>query len=150
MSYFNVSVHGIDHKGYYNVSGHGIDHKGYFICEKLFEIVRGRKLLRVFIFAKSEKFRAKTLKICIYLRKFVLPRYNKTVFLNHSVPKFSRAFVLQTLLITLRVAAPSLLQFMFCAMFLFTGFTFCGWVVLGAYHEKVKPVCFLRNSSISR
>jgi len=40
------------------------------------------------------------------------------------------------LLITLRSAAPNLLRFMCCAMFMFFGFTFCGWIVLGPYHKK--------------
>lgn len=40
------------------------------------------------------------------------------------------------LLITLRSAAPSLVRFMFCAMFMFFGFTFCGWISLGPYHKK--------------
>ena len=43
----------------------------------------------------------------------------------------------QILLITIRSAAPNLARFMFCAMFIFFGFTFCGWIVLGPYHKKV-------------
>nr|XP_047122321.1 mucolipin-3-like [Hydra vulgaris] len=40
------------------------------------------------------------------------------------------------LLIALRYAAPNLMRFMFCAMFIFTGFTLCGWIVMGPYHAK--------------
>ncbi|XP_065674286.1 mucolipin-3 isoform X3 [Hydra vulgaris] len=40
------------------------------------------------------------------------------------------------LLIALRYAAPSLIRFMFCAIFIFTGFTLCGWIVMAPYHLK--------------
>ncbi|XP_047122323.1 mucolipin-3 isoform X2 [Hydra vulgaris] len=40
------------------------------------------------------------------------------------------------LLIALRYAAPNLIRFTFCAVFIFTGFTLCGWIVMGPYHPK--------------
>jgi len=44
------------------------------------------------------------------------------------------------LMITLRVAAPNLLRFISCVIFIFLGFSFCGWVVLGPYHTKFRTM----------
>ena len=44
---------------------------------------------------------------------------------------------LQILLVTLKAAAPSVLRFSVCGSLLYFGYLFCGWIVLGPYHEKV-------------
>ncbi|XP_065069693.1 mucolipin-3-like [Rhopilema esculentum] len=44
------------------------------------------------------------------------------------------------LMITLRVATPNLLRFISCVIFIFIGFTFCGWIVLGPYHTKFRTM----------
>lgn len=41
------------------------------------------------------------------------------------------------LLITLRVAMPSVLRFILCGGVLYVAFMLCGWLVLGPYHSKV-------------
>ncbi len=49
------------------------------------------------------------------------------------------------LLITLRVALPSVMRFIVCAGILYVAFLLCGWLVLGPYHPKVSqhhPVAF--------
>ena len=45
-----------------------------------------------------------------------------------------------TLLITLKVAFPQVCRFLVCAAIIYFGFTFCGWVVFGPYHEKFKDI----------
>ena len=42
------------------------------------------------------------------------------------------------LLITLRVALPSVLRFIACGGVLYIAFLLCGWLVLGPYHAKVQ------------
>lgn len=42
------------------------------------------------------------------------------------------------LLVTLKAAAPSVLRFTVCGSLLYFGFLFCGWIVLGPYHEKFR------------
>lgn len=37
----------------------------------------------------------------------------------------------------MRVAFPKVLRFCCCAGMIYLGYTFCGWIVLGPYHEKV-------------
>ncbi|RDD46242.1 Mucolipin-3 [Trichoplax sp. H2] len=44
------------------------------------------------------------------------------------------------LLITLKAAFPSVLRFMFCTAFLYMGYAFCGWIILGPYHEKFRTL----------
>eukprot|EP00794_Sanderia_malayensis_P007716 gene7716-8555_t len=44
------------------------------------------------------------------------------------------------LMITLRVAAPNLLRFISCVIFIFLGFSFCGWIVLGPFHVKFRTL----------
>ena len=41
------------------------------------------------------------------------------------------------LLLTLRLAMPSVLRFIVCAGILYFAFLLCGWLVLGPYHPKV-------------
>jgi uncharacterized membrane protein YciS (DUF1049 family) len=59
--------------------------------------------------------------------------------LLHSVPSF-----LQVIILTLKKAAPNVVRYLLCAVLLYAGFTFCGWLILGPYHMKVcvKPFTF--------
>ena len=41
------------------------------------------------------------------------------------------------LLLTLRLAMPSVLRFIVCAGILYIAFLLCGWLVMGPYHPKV-------------
>ena len=41
------------------------------------------------------------------------------------------------LLLTIRVAMPSVVRFIICAGILYIAFLLCGWLVLGPYHPKV-------------
>ena len=45
------------------------------------------------------------------------------------------------LLITLRLALPSVMRFAVCAGILYISFLLCGWLVFGPYHPKVVCVC---------
>ena len=45
-----------------------------------------------------------------------------------------------TMLVTLKVAFPQVVRFLVCAGIIYFGFTFCGWVVFGPYHEKFKDI----------
>jgi len=40
------------------------------------------------------------------------------------------------LILTMKGAAPNMLRFLICAAFIYIGFTFAGWVILGPYHFK--------------
>jgi len=40
------------------------------------------------------------------------------------------------LILTMKGAAPNMLRFLICASFIYIGFTFAGWVILGPYHFK--------------
>ncbi|ESO94525.1 hypothetical protein LOTGIDRAFT_118439 [Lottia gigantea] len=42
------------------------------------------------------------------------------------------------LIVTLKTAFPNVLRFMVCALILYLGFMFCGWVILGPYHIKFR------------
>ena len=44
------------------------------------------------------------------------------------------------LLITLKVALPSILRFTCCVSFIYFGFTICGWIVFGPYHPKFSGI----------
>lgn len=41
------------------------------------------------------------------------------------------------LIVTLKKAFPSVLRFLLCALLIYSGFTFCGWLIFGPYHFKV-------------
>lgn len=41
------------------------------------------------------------------------------------------------LIVTLKKAFPSVLRFLLCALLIYAGFTFCGWLIFGPYHFKV-------------
>nr|MBE5724907.1 transient receptor potential cation channel, mucolipin ortholog [Cucujiformia] len=43
-------------------------------------------------------------------------------------------------ILTLQKAAPQVLRFLICAVLIYAGFTFCGWLVLGPYHLKFKSL----------
>ncbi|ODN02679.1 Mucolipin-3 [Orchesella cincta] len=40
------------------------------------------------------------------------------------------------LILTLKRATPQVLRFLICAILIYAGFTFCGWLILGPYHIK--------------
>ncbi|XP_062553149.1 mucolipin-3-like [Armigeres subalbatus] len=43
-------------------------------------------------------------------------------------------------ILTLKKAAPKILRFLLCALLIYAGFTFCGWLVLGPYHIKFRSL----------
>lgn len=44
------------------------------------------------------------------------------------------------LIVTLKKAFPSVLRFLLCAMLIYAGFTFCGWLIFGPYHFKFQTI----------
>ena len=46
-------------------------------------------------------------------------------------------FFFQLLILTLRAALPNVIRFCCCAAMIYLGYCFCGWIVLGPYHDKV-------------
>lgn len=46
----------------------------------------------------------------------------------------------QILILTLRAAFPNVIRFICCAGIIYLSYCFCGWIVLGPYHEKVRSV----------
>lgn len=46
--------------------------------------------------------------------------------------------IFQILLVTLKAASPSMVRFGVCVSLLFAGFMFCGWIVFGPFHPKVR------------
>nr|NVI71490.1 transient receptor potential cation channel, mucolipin ortholog [Cucujiformia] len=43
-------------------------------------------------------------------------------------------------ILTLEKAAPQVARFLLCALLIYAGFSFCGWLVLGPYHLKFKSL----------
>lgn len=43
-------------------------------------------------------------------------------------------------ILTLKRAAPKITRFLFCALLIYAGFTFCGWLILGPYHIKFRSL----------
>lgn len=43
-------------------------------------------------------------------------------------------------ILTLKRAAPKISRFLLCALLIYAGFTFCGWLVLGPYHFKFRSL----------
>lgn len=43
-------------------------------------------------------------------------------------------------ILTLKCAAPKILRFLMCAIMIYAGFMFCGWLVLGPYHIKFRSL----------
>ncbi|KAJ8376400.1 hypothetical protein SKAU_G00069800 [Synaphobranchus kaupii] len=44
------------------------------------------------------------------------------------------------LILTLRAAFPNVIRFCCCVAMIYLGYCFCGWVVLGPYHEKFRTI----------
>ncbi|XP_071443089.1 mucolipin-3-like isoform X2 [Hetaerina americana] len=44
------------------------------------------------------------------------------------------------LVLTLKKAAPKVARFLLCTLLLYSGYTFCGWLVLGPYHLKFRSL----------
>ena len=44
------------------------------------------------------------------------------------------------LILTMKNASPNMIRFLVCAFFLYVGFVFAGWVILGPYHFKFETV----------
>lgn len=44
------------------------------------------------------------------------------------------------LILTLRAAFPSVIRFCCCAAMIYLGYCFCGWIVLGPYHDKFRTL----------
>ncbi|XP_028283346.1 mucolipin-3 [Parambassis ranga] len=44
------------------------------------------------------------------------------------------------LILTLRAALPNVMRFCCCAAMIYFGYCFCGWIVLGPYHEKFRTL----------
>ncbi|KAK2868872.1 hypothetical protein Q7C36_000743 [Tachysurus vachellii] len=44
------------------------------------------------------------------------------------------------LILTMQAALPNVLRFCCCAGMIYLGYTFCGWIVLGPYHEKFEDL----------
>ncbi|XP_047446087.1 mucolipin-3 isoform X2 [Mugil cephalus] len=44
------------------------------------------------------------------------------------------------LILTLRAALPNVFRFCCCAAMIYLGYCFCGWIVLGPYHEKFRTL----------
>lgn len=44
------------------------------------------------------------------------------------------------LVLTLRAAFPNVIRFCSCASMIYLGYCFCGWIVLGPYHEKFRSL----------
>nr|MBE5724915.1 transient receptor potential cation channel, mucolipin ortholog [Cucujiformia] len=43
-------------------------------------------------------------------------------------------------ILTLEKAAPQVARFLLCAVLIYAGFTFCGWLILGPYHLKFRSL----------
>ncbi|XP_054279636.1 mucolipin-3-like isoform X1 [Macrosteles quadrilineatus] len=43
-------------------------------------------------------------------------------------------------ILTLKAAFPKVARFLLCAVLIYAGFTFCGWLVLGPYHMKFRSL----------
>ncbi|XP_017774094.1 PREDICTED: mucolipin-3-like [Nicrophorus vespilloides] len=43
-------------------------------------------------------------------------------------------------ILTLKKATPQIFRFLLCALLIYGGFTFCGWLILGPYHLKFKSL----------
>uniref|UniRef100_A0A8D0HLR0 Mucolipin TRP cation channel 2 n=1 Tax=Sphenodon punctatus TaxID=8508 RepID=A0A8D0HLR0_SPHPU len=44
------------------------------------------------------------------------------------------------LILTMQASLPKVLRFLCCAGMIYLGYTFCGWIVLGPYHEKFEDL----------
>lgn len=46
----------------------------------------------------------------------------------------------QVVILTLKRASPQMMRFLMCTLIIYGGFVFCGWLVLGPYHIKVRII----------
>ncbi|KAM9383865.1 mucolipin-2 [Pholidichthys leucotaenia] len=53
------------------------------------------------------------------------------------------------LILTMRAAFPKVLRFCCCAGMIYLGYTFCGWIVLGPYHEKFEGLSLVAECLFS-
>ncbi|CAA9998037.1 unnamed protein product [Nesidiocoris tenuis] len=44
------------------------------------------------------------------------------------------------IILTLKKAIPKVIRFLICALLIYAGFTFCGWLILGPYHIKFRTL----------
>lgn len=44
------------------------------------------------------------------------------------------------LILTVRKSMPNILRFLLCAVLIYSGFCFCGWIILGPYHLKFRTL----------
>uniref|UniRef100_A0A5F8HFA5 Mucolipin TRP cation channel 2 n=1 Tax=Monodelphis domestica TaxID=13616 RepID=A0A5F8HFA5_MONDO len=49
------------------------------------------------------------------------------------------------LILTMQASLPKVLRFCACAGMIYLGYTFCGWIVIGPYHEKVRYRKYQQN-----
>lgn len=54
----------------------------------------------------------------------------------------------QILILTLRAALPNVIRFICCAGIIYLGYCFCGWIVIGPYHEKVRRASRERKTAV--
>ncbi len=58
---------------------------------------------------------------------------------------------LQILILTLQAALPNVIRFSLCAVMIFLGYCFCGWIVLGPHHENVSNIKkYIQNYNIPK
>ncbi|XP_024233467.1 mucolipin-2 isoform X2 [Oncorhynchus tshawytscha] len=53
------------------------------------------------------------------------------------------------LILTMKTAFPKVIRFCCCAGMIYMGYTFCGWIVLGPYHEKFEGLSRVAESLFS-
>nr|XP_020466676.1 mucolipin-1-like isoform X2 [Monopterus albus] len=53
------------------------------------------------------------------------------------------------LIITLRIALPSVIRFCLCVAVIYLGYCFCGWIVLGPYHVKFRSLAMVSECLFS-
>ncbi|KAM6972586.1 mucolipin-1a [Aplochiton taeniatus] len=53
------------------------------------------------------------------------------------------------LIVTLRAAFPNVIRFCFCVAFIYLGYCFCGWIVLGPYHVKFRSLSMVSECLFS-
>uniref|UniRef100_UPI00398F16FA mucolipin-1a n=1 Tax=Pristiophorus japonicus TaxID=55135 RepID=UPI00398F16FA len=53
------------------------------------------------------------------------------------------------LIVTLRVAFPNVIRFCCCVAVIYMGYCFCGWIVLGPYHDKFRTLSMVSECLFS-
>lgn len=51
---------------------------------------------------------------------------------------FVNCIFFQVVILTLKRAFPKMARFLLCTLIIYAGFVFCGWLVLGPFHIKVR------------